>query len=542
MAGLRCAEVLIKNGVKVTILEGRNRIGGRIHQSSKLGHSVDLGPNWIHGTENNPIMNLATKTKTEIHSWDIRSIVFDESGHLMDEKRSTFFWDLMWTIINDAFKHSNNEAATISDSESLYDFFVMRSKDLFPIPLVDTDKGVTTNQQKENQALLLKMAQSWGAFVGDPVDRQSLKFFWMEECCDGENLFVPGTYKAILDCVSKLPLLAADVQLSKRVIAIESQNSGNDGGQVVVTIEGGETQSFDEVVMTAPLGWLKRNKNAFTPPLSPRLTKAIDSISYGHLEKVYVTFPKAFWEGSDPSPLPNDGYSGFTHWISPTYAPDTNPHAWSQECVNIAACPAPHAHPTLLFYLYGDCSIYITSLVHNTITSAHHSALKSFFLPYFSRLPHYSPTNPDCQPLAFLSTEWQKDELAGYGSYCNFQVGLTEGDADIEVMRHGVPDRRIWLAGEHTAPFIALGTVTGAYWAGEGVAQRIIETYGGKRRDEQTWGRGVEVAAGETSAAATATATTATTTTTTNKPTTMAALIDETIPSEEPACIGPWCE
>ena len=30
MAGLRCAEVLIEKGIKVTILEGRNRIGGRV--------------------------------------------------------------------------------------------------------------------------------------------------------------------------------------------------------------------------------------------------------------------------------------------------------------------------------------------------------------------------------------------------------------------------------------------------------------------------------------------------------------------------------
>lgn len=28
--GLRCAEVLIKNGVKVSILEGRDRVGGRV--------------------------------------------------------------------------------------------------------------------------------------------------------------------------------------------------------------------------------------------------------------------------------------------------------------------------------------------------------------------------------------------------------------------------------------------------------------------------------------------------------------------------------
>jgi len=81
-------------------------------------------------------------------------------------------------------------------------------------------------------------------------------------------------------------------------------------------------------------------------------------------------------------------------------------------------------------------------------------------------------------PTGALATAWAKDELAGYGSYSNFQTGLERGDEDIECMREGLPERRVWLAGEHTAPFKALGTVTGAYWAGEGVARRIAEVYG----------------------------------------------------------------
>lgn len=46
------------------------------------------------------------------------------------------------------------------------------------------------------------------------------------------------------------------------------------------------------------------------------------------------------------------------------------------------------------------------------------------------------------------------------------------------VLREGVPERGVWFAGEHTAPFVALGTVTGAYWAGEGVGRRILGAYG----------------------------------------------------------------
>jgi monoamine oxidase len=41
-AGLRCADVLLRRGVKVTIFEARNRVGGRVGQSLKLGHKVDL--------------------------------------------------------------------------------------------------------------------------------------------------------------------------------------------------------------------------------------------------------------------------------------------------------------------------------------------------------------------------------------------------------------------------------------------------------------------------------------------------------------------
>lgn len=36
LAGLRCADILIQNGVQVTILEARNRIGGRVSRYKLL--------------------------------------------------------------------------------------------------------------------------------------------------------------------------------------------------------------------------------------------------------------------------------------------------------------------------------------------------------------------------------------------------------------------------------------------------------------------------------------------------------------------------
>ena len=100
-----------------------------------------------------------------------------------------------------------------------------------------------------------------------------------------------------------------------------------------------------------------------------------------------------------------------------------------------------------------------------------------FFTPYFSLLPHYDHQAADCKPVAWWASDWVLDPLAGNGSYSNFQTGLIEGAKDIEIMRAGLPDRGLWFAGEHTAPFIALGTVTGAYWSGESVAKRIMDAY-----------------------------------------------------------------
>jgi len=209
--------------------------------------------------------------------------------------------------------------------------------------------------------------------------------------------------------------------------------------------------------------------------------------------QVYITFPRAFWQeeqdersdgglGSDalrPVTLKQrEDFPGYSNWIAPRYAESTNPHRWPQEAYNLAAFPEPHRHPTLLFYLYGEQSAYITDVVDAMSESERLEFLQSFFHPYFSRLPHYNDTDPECQPKAILSTSWSKDELAGYGSYCNFQVGMTDARGDVETLRAGCPDRRLWFAGEHTAPFHEMGTATGAYLSGEAVAERVVDALG----------------------------------------------------------------
>lgn len=236
---------------------------------------------------------------------------------------------------------------------------------------------------------------------------------------------------------------------------------------------------FDELVVTSPLGWLQKNPQAFDPPLPPPLTQAIDSISYGCLEKIYISFPRAFWLDPDPKRAGRK-VQGFAQWLSPSFAPETNPDRWTIEVVELASLAAEASHPTLLFYIYGSQSHHVVSSLAALPPESpqRDKFLYDFLSPYYSRLPNFDVADPDCVPVCSYATAWLADDLAGNGSYSNFQVGLKEGDRDIRTMREGWPNQGVWLAGEHTAPFVALGTATGAYWSGESVGRRVAKHYG----------------------------------------------------------------
>lgn len=452
------------------------------------------GPNWIHGAGENPIMEIADATETVVHDPEGHNLLVSRDGQLVSEDVATKISEFMWATIGEAFEYSNAHGDIIPPERSLFDYF--------------QEKLEQTQFSQTEKKMCLDSCRLWGAYVGDPIERQSLKFFRLEECVDGSeyclilyqcdesanvfigNYFVASTYKRILAHVAKSAQMHVDIQLNQPVVRIEApprDNSHPGQHQVTVSTAAGEQYTFDEVVVTCPLGWLKRNTDAFVPPLPDRLLQAISNISYGRLEKAYVTFPRAFWHDTA-----NDNTNGssqatkspvFTQFLEPSYTDYPHGIEWNQECLSLASLPDKTAQPTLLFYTYGPCSTHIVSKIADLDPSSpeYKDTLIGFLKPFYARLPGYHPTSPDCVPSAILATRWQTDPYAGNGSYCNFQVGLTQADKDIEALRScvGVGEGRgLWFAGEHTAPFVALGTTTGAYWSGERAAMQVCQKWG----------------------------------------------------------------
>ena len=284
------------------------------------------------------------------------------------------------------------------------------------------------------------------------------------------------------------------MNLSKPVSAIDTSRFSPSNFEVTVATEDGRAHVFDAVVLTVPLGSLKRSQPTLQPALPNRLLKAVTNISYGRLEKAFVSFDTAFWDQSEGSPDSNTTSGSkpvFRHFLHPLYA-SSNPRSYDIGMMSLYSLSGGIVHPTLLFYIHGDFATEMTDLLapHEPGSDAYNSALLDFLSPYYSRLPNYDGESPKCKPQIVYATSWQKDKLAGYGSYTNFQIPnppVEEGsddyphlDEDIETLRHGVPERGLWLAGEHTAPFIALGTVTGAYLSGDAVGKRVIAWFEGR--------------------------------------------------------------
>ena len=245
-------------------------------------------------TDDNPIIKLAKETGTELHEWRQNTLIVDRDGRLVPSGKANDALATVWDILEKAIAYSKSTSDSIDASLSLYDYFVQHCNSM-------VQSGIIT---QENAELVLSMSEMWGAYVGERVEQQSLKFFFMEDCIDGSmwnialshnvaktdkgsgDCFIPTNYKRIMTRVAAKPLEGADLRLNTTMASLTAVKAAEKSRrQVELRTTNGTRESFDAAIVTTPLGWLKRHREAIQP-ISNRISQAINSLSFGNLEKV----------------------------------------------------------------------------------------------------------------------------------------------------------------------------------------------------------------------------------------------------------------
>lgn len=166
------------------------------------------GPNWIHGTDNNPILPLSEISSSKLHHFSEACPVYDFDGRLLNQAEADELQDLLWKVIERAVEYSKYCYSAIPVEKSFFDYCVEKAEELFGPNEVEDESpkeragvfsgggrgGVKRSgeehirwkgEEERKKEIWLSMAEMWGTFIGSPVTRQSLKFFFLEEPLEG---------------------------------------------------------------------------------------------------------------------------------------------------------------------------------------------------------------------------------------------------------------------------------------------------------------------------------------------------------------------
>ena len=101
--------------------------------------------------------------------------MIDHDGSMVAPVEASQALKQVWEILEEAVEYSSKHSASIQSVTSLYSFFQDKCSRAL-------ERGEMTERHKE---LVLDMSNMWGAYVGDRIEAQSLKYFFLEDCIDG---------------------------------------------------------------------------------------------------------------------------------------------------------------------------------------------------------------------------------------------------------------------------------------------------------------------------------------------------------------------
>ena len=411
IAGLSAAQTLKKWGYNVTLLEARERVGGRVWTSRQWQNApLDLGASWIHGVSGNPIAKLADQN-------DIKTVETDYENH--------------WIYKPNGAELSNAEYNELEEYEALIEEYLADAIDELDddvslktiVDAVFAEEELSAEERKTVLYLLNTIIEH--EYAADISEFSLFALDEGEEYIGGDVIF-PNGYDQIIDLLSA----GLDIRLNEIVTRVDYGGSG-----VRIQTNNG-TYEAERALITVPLGVLQRGGIQFSPTLPNAKQDAINRLGMGLLDKLYLKFPDIFWDKRAELL----GYLG------------DKTGEWA-EWLNIAHYTG---QPILLGFNAGTFARTVEKWTDEQIVESAMTVLRNM---YGSNIP---------DPLDWQITRWAEDPYA-WGSYSFLKPG-TDGDT-LKTLAAPV-DGRLFFAGEATSNDYQ-ATVHGAYLSGIRAAEEI---------------------------------------------------------------------
>lgn len=263
MAGLSAARSLADAGQPVRVLEARGRIGGRVCTDRDWGAPLELGASWIHGTEDNPVTELARRARAQLLPTDYygqAKLVVDPALPQLDYDSSTW-------------------RAFVDDARSQVD---------------DGSLGAAVKAAARGAKLSVSDRAQLGFYLATEIedeyaadaDQLSATTFDKGDYAGGDQSVITTGYDA-------LPKSLADglaIELNTPVTAIVQRDNS-----VIVRTKDTSFQG-PAAIVTVPLGVLKSGAITFDPPLPDGHAQAVKALGSGVLAKSFFRFNQRNWK------------------------------------------------------------------------------------------------------------------------------------------------------------------------------------------------------------------------------------------------------
>ncbi|PGH20711.1 hypothetical protein AJ80_03471 [Polytolypa hystricis UAMH7299] len=269
---------------------------------------------------------------------------------------------------------------------------------------------------------------------------------------EGEHAQVIGGYQQVPRGLWLFPT-QLDVRPNKAVTSISYDPQGRPNQKAHIHCEDGETVIADKVIVTTPLGVLKKKSVAFVPPLPDWKTGAIDRLGFGTMNKVILVFERSFWDeerdmfGLLREPTTENSLS------QNDYIPNRGKFYLFWNCIRTSGLPM------LIALMAGDSAHQAEATADADILTEVMSQLRNIFK---------EKAIPD--PLETIITRWGTDRFA-QGSYSYVGAEARPGDYDLMAK----PIGNLFFAGEATCGTHP-ATVHGAYLSGLRAASEVLES------------------------------------------------------------------